>query len=289
MFEPFYFDTLKYRQGLVKESLPDNLYHYTKSNSTFKILPSATNENISFFATERQYLNDSAEYVRGLNLAKDCLLQHKHADLDFINDVHNSIEEAEGQVCVVSFTESGDNLNQYRIYSENGGYCLQFDPNQLNGPAHLANRFLAKCIYSKETFMRKANDSISWHMGYYQQTIIGKQEDEKLHVYNHCCSGLAGSLRLLASIFKHDSFKEEREWRYVFQFPNNEELQCRKRDEQNIPYTEVSFPLNAFSKVYISPGSKQENANKDMLKRLRDLDLKNKIKIVFCESSYNWS
>ncbi len=155
MFEPFYFDTLEYSNNSVKELLPENLFHYSTGCNTLNILPTRTSDTIEFWATDSQYLNDSSEYVGGLDLIKECLAEHYSSDLDFIKNVHKSIDTINGQICVVSFSESGNNLNQYRLYSENGGYCLQFDPNHLGGPAHLAYRFLAKCIYSKEIFIQR--------------------------------------------------------------------------------------------------------------------------------------
>ena len=73
-FEPFYYDTLDFRSKLIVNSPPpDYLYHYTTARGFLGVLQSNEDNYFQMWASDSRYLNDSLEYIGGLEVAEECL------------------------------------------------------------------------------------------------------------------------------------------------------------------------------------------------------------------------
>src|SRR5690606_8442636 len=104
------------------------------------------------FATDLRFVNDRTEYQHAIDIAKRLAALDAPAGGEL---AFRSIELAladvrsyeTGSVFTASFSERGDDLNQWRAYSANGtGFCIGFDPAALSecaGPEWQLDR----CIY----------------------------------------------------------------------------------------------------------------------------------------------
>jgi hypothetical protein len=125
------------------------LYHYTTQAGLVGILNSKT-----IWASEIRYLNDATEFRTAL----DAVSAELRARL---NDLDSSEANARGErlfreftaleessVFVLSLTEDGDDLSQWRAYGGmHSGFALGFDIDKLEILAHEHSFSLERCLY----------------------------------------------------------------------------------------------------------------------------------------------
>ncbi|HXM97562.1 MAG TPA: DUF2971 domain-containing protein [Candidatus Dormibacteraeota bacterium] len=197
---------------------PPRLYHYTSQNGLLGILSSK-----SLWATRLQYLNDSAELAHTIALWKDAV-QYRLDQLEDIaglaQDTRLEVETifqglqksfdfvSKIKIHVACFSEDGDSLSQWRGYCRGGaGFSIGFESSQLITAASKQRCFLAPCIYdpAKQASLIEA----MW------TRILGRPPAEK----RKTSRGLefVSDFVTLATVLKHPSFAEEREWRIITQ------------------------------------------------------------------------
>jgi len=269
--ESFNFDILEFRRELIesKSTRPEHFYHYTTAEGLLGIL-SPKDKQLEFWLTDSRYLNDSEEYIGGLGVGRECLNKSRHSKLPLLINAKESLKSHNGRICVLSLSSKGNLLSQWRAYSEDGGYSLKLKSKLFKGPDHLAYRYLAECIYFKEQLEDKVKKSIEWYVEQCQQASHGKSDTESKYILSHCSSGLSNLIRTLASVFKHESFKEECEWRHVFQHPDPDaqEIQLRPRNGLLVPYTSVNFATESLESIIVAPGFREllaKSAAEDLL------------------------
>jgi hypothetical protein len=124
------------------------LYHYTSIHGLLGIVESKV-----IWATQVQYLNDMHE-VRDASLLAHSLVGsvfRNRGSAEFRKMLLNMLENFGGpRSVVVSFSENGDQLSQWRSYCAEGGVSIGFDRKQIEGLLAENRGFaLARCIYSK--------------------------------------------------------------------------------------------------------------------------------------------
>lgn len=223
---------------------PSILYHYTSPESAKSIL-----ESNSFWATDCRYLNDPTEVLRNLEIAD------KRANLLF-EEFGVSREEAASwnterflsdeayrsaavltklvpepnmlsyliddlEVYIVSFSENGDSLSQWRAYCSSGGYALGFEPENLS----VLRAELAPCIYLnedeiEEVFDYHLRELVRERLGsssVIPENITGEEWVSGIHysLTDRVNQAYVGGIHDMATIIKDATFAEEREWRLV--------------------------------------------------------------------------
>ena len=280
--EPFTYDTLEFRDKLLfNDPPPDCLYHYTTAAGLLGIVQSNDENNIfKMWASDSRYLNDSLEYIGGLKVAEECLKSSRYASSSLIKKAAEIISEKNGEVVMLSLSSKGNLLSQWRAYSENGGYSIQFNTESFKARPGYTNDYLAQCIYSTEVLSAKMEECIEWH-----QDKFEKYTNDHL---DNCLRGLVGTIRALATLFKHESFSEESEWRYVVTYPVRNKIETRNSNGLLVPYICLDFPEKSITKVCVAPGSKQSLAQYSAIVLLENNFKESTPNVELSGSSFTW-
>jgi Protein of unknown function (DUF2971) len=248
------------RLSALLATVPDRpIFHYTSQEGLLGIL-----REKALWASKIQFLNDSAEFQYTLDLVESRMKeQEKNADLDLTEFTHfreNVIGWLRGSmkypnVFVVSFSERGDLLSQWRAYCPNGtGFSIGFTHDQLL-PAikkERPNARLVKCVYQLDEQAKIVDELIS--------RALSRVNKDHLEDSSQIISALLmHDVSNLASVFKHPAFEEEMEWRIVVgPFVSiMTDVSFRPGKSMLVPY--CSFPLCAkeerleIQKVYVAP------------------------------------
>jgi hypothetical protein len=107
------------------ESPPDVLYHHTDQAGLLGII-----KTVELWATKVQYMNDSTEFGRAIDLATVRLrarAQNKKAqgDVEVLNTIIDNLGDiSHVNICSMSFCRNPDLLSQWRGYSGSGEVTL---------------------------------------------------------------------------------------------------------------------------------------------------------------------
>ena len=118
-------------------------------------------------------------------------------------------------VFVVSFTEKGNLLSQWRGYTPHGqGVSLGFTTEHITTAAAAASFQLGRCIYDLETQDRRVADLL----GHIVAGATAAGPSPAVHVsqnYHPYFTQIEGQILRICALFKNPSFDEEVEWRAV--------------------------------------------------------------------------
>jgi hypothetical protein len=202
---------------------PSLLYHYTDFNGFKGII-----ESHSLWATYCRSLNDSTELHYGENVVRSLLFDMLPPDLHDHATKGLKKEHDELFPFVACFCTSPNLLSMWREYARRGGgYCLGFDSNTLHGltteGAKGGYNHLVKIVYGEPDATVKCRlDDIAKYITSDPQRTMGLS-------YAH----------LLASKLKHESFKEENEWRVIVHDAKYSVVRFRQGHDNIIPYVEL--------------------------------------------------
>jgi hypothetical protein len=228
--------------------LPSLLYHYTSQEGLLGIIKSK-----SLWASSAFHLNDATEFLYTIDLAENILEAAiaEYPNRKFYRRLLPDLERAFAfvkHVFVVSFSENPDLLSQWRAYTGGGaGFSVGFDTSNLLTLAERQRFHLVQCIYDPLIQRRILKKTLQRAYEYSLQT----------HQYE--AGWLQYCLRVvaLASIFKHPSFGEEKEWRIVSEFMENYWYKWRPGKSMIIPYTDFRLATTrsamAIRIVYVGP------------------------------------
>lgn len=271
------------------------LYQYTDINAVKSIL-----ENNEMWLTNVKYLNDKEEFTLGITYIKEAFFNHykfannvsddckKHIEIGFFNDEITRVFESMvlNSLYVASFSSSPDVLSQWRGY---GNYSVGFDTPTMvvSGAKFDSGRLMAlRCRYVKDH-----QDAIDY--------AIHLFDTEILHDVIECWDSSEQTKALLiprmmqmiciyALTFKHYSFSEENESRFIYLNDSTENVvRFRTRNDMIIPYVSVPFPADAINSVTVGPINHQDlavNSLKMFVEHIHDnQERENKINILKSE------
>ena len=218
----------------------DTLYHYTSAQGLLGIL-----RDRRIWASKIQYLNDSQELRLALELAREILEGQRSGDaqdwgVDEMLDQLKGIESI--NVCVVSFTTARDQLSQWRAYGGSHGYALGFRPASLTRAEWL--RFqLMRCEYCAEEQKAIVEDLVKGRLRLERRVSAGEQVDaaRRKHQFIDPLDSIGESILKIAPALKHESFREEQEWRLVSRPISASCLKFRPGSSTLVPYCECQL------------------------------------------------
>lgn len=225
----------------------DMLYHYTDLNGMVGIVT-----NKSFWASHIKYMNDSKEYLHGINICNKIINENKEKCTDanflqFLDALSKLLTKEEHKVFVVSFCPNGDLLSQWRGYGQNDrGVSLGFKLEDLySHTTQIDNNYFIpyKVIYDEqiqrsiiEEIIRIGRESIKRNMEKYPNLNSIPKD-----IANH----IIETIRLYIPLFKNESFKEENEWRFIITYFEDidlkKDMQFRVRKTAILPYVELTL------------------------------------------------
>lgn len=274
----------------VNQSIPEKLWHYTSVQGFQGIIASG-----NIYATDVRFLNDAEEFIHARKVAEDLI--EKTPELgnynfplsDSLKWLVNIIFESDfmnpdrAHIFVASFTDSEDDLSQWRGYSHDSfGVSIAFDLRMYRPPIESDSAVVfAPCIYEddiKQNLIQCAlrhfiNVSETWwtdsariflkqHISDRTKPNINQIEEftnatfDSQEFQAQLLKGLIEArkrVHRLCGLLKHRSFHHEREWRFVLPISPNRDmanlihpLRFRSTSTSLVPYLE--FPLGLGSK-----------------------------------------
>ena len=260
MFDQYFVKERLVEERLVEER-PTKLHHYTTAAGLQGILDTKT-----IWASLATHLNDATEVVRGQRLLWD---HAKHwvelAQRLGVEDPSKIPNKVWGDIYVTSFSESENDLGQWRAYAGSRGYMVTMDTSQLPDDV-----LLTKVTY--ENHEERIGGLIGQLASFYETFLSGSSEKEKI-VKEHLRRGLA----LAAAVHKPRSFAAEREWRWLLWCEDCKEIGFREREGRIIPFHALPLWSDGqkppIAQVTIGPGFEPELEKKavEVLLRRRGL------------------
>ena len=230
---------------------PKYVYHYTSQQGLLGIL---SEKRIR--ATDILYLNDSLESVHTFNIASTAI-EVKLAEVvnafstesRFLHHIkgytHNSVSPY-----VVSFSEVGDSLSQWRAYSYGAnGYNIEFNLKLLmNLSAEVESKIfyaVEKCIYDYDEQNKMIRELIDRCLT--RVSGISALEDfYQNEEFINACTDYSFTILMYSTYFKHTSFHEEKEWRLICYSHGKSNLQVKFRPGTSliVPYCDIDLSVD---------------------------------------------
>jgi len=232
------------------------LYHYTSAEGLLGILGSR-----ALWATDIRFLNDSAEF----HFFRDILVLHARRRARRLRNEHarRTVERGIDKVAsgmigayVVSFSEQGNVLSQWRAYAPRDGVSIGFHRAALQ---EVRDFRLCKCRYLRESAASKSEESIlrevatqldgdiQWASRLVQQmdrrtTDLTSQSDS-VHEDGVLVSQ---GIMWLALQLKHAGFLEEMEWRLIDNRSELDLYQSREAGNDDRRFRRGTFGLTPY-------------------------------------------
>lgn len=269
----------------------DKLYHYT-SVSGFEGIYKG-----EFWVTESSFLDDKTE----LNIATKafCKLADNHIKnrnvcdklktmvIEFLkNEINyqsiNDIDVNLDSFYVLSFSLNYDNLNMWNQFTNNSGYCLSFDFQDLFDSFGNAVFCSGKVIYDEDEQIKILEKDIC--QLFFNKELFRDWDDfdsmTEDNIYN-IYQTLSLSLSVYNQFFKNSYFKNENEYRFVFyRHCHNENHYSYKqyfriKNDLLIPYIKVKLlTLDSLDEVMIAPKNDKDISKLSVLRYLNSLNIK---------------
>lgn len=200
-------------------------------------------------------MNDSSELRLGLEYIRNEISAQKEninrvrsdEDLDNMLAVISSIESV--NVAVISFTENGDQLSQWRGYTKVGdGYSLGFDGVKINDQALNNQHFLVPCVYDRDDHKLIVKELVEFGK------VAGKPQKEKSEISILHGMEFSRAALLIATVIKNEKFEEEKEWRLVTSLMDYRKAELKQGSFSLIPYWKYEIPIDKIlRKIIIGP------------------------------------
>jgi hypothetical protein len=147
-------------------------------------------------------------------------------------------------VCVCSFSEEADSLSQWRAYGT-PGFALGFSGTFLKEAADKQKFYLARCVYDEDKQIEIVRALVEEVL---EENLSSEFDDDGMGAEESALlRGLGGNLRAYlnryAPLLKHESFREEREWRIVSRprFSSSPLYDFREGKSLLIPYYKLDL------------------------------------------------
>ena len=265
---------------ILNRKKPPTLFHYT---TPIGLLGISHSKNI--WATDIRFLNDKKELQHILDITHSILddfykvddnpKKIKEINYDFIEGLRiNLVREWRPEVYVASFTENGDILSQWRGYCPNGGFSIGFHYDMLSQIAIKHDSFLVPCVYDFKSQKQMIEELLVSCNKKYVEAIKDDNQKNIDELANSISNEFLIALFALAPMFKHKSFKEEREWRIVSSrfYGVKQEIKFRANESNIIPYIEISLCQSEedinFKEIFVGPASSNQFSIEAVLRLL---------------------
>lgn len=290
MFDSLKSELVNMRLHPTESNAPSYLYHYSNATGLLGICDSQ-----EMWATHTSFMNDTKEisYTKELvesiceRLLEDYPLEEDksytkntsliYRDFIFRLSYKSMRPKPNNDIYVVCFCRDKDLLSQWRGYGEVGsGYSIGFDTEGLN---KIDLRFgLYKVIYSETEQMSILEKLVSTVFASLKKEIVGATMDEALEIADKHARIFEEEVLLFSTYFKHPSFKEENEWRFVYSREKSSSFKgvfYRPGESMIIPYVKFGWGSSERTKlpiVDVTIGPTQPNvASKSVLMALESL------------------
>jgi hypothetical protein len=233
--------------NLYSEQPTKTLFHYTSLSGLQGIV-----KHNYLWAGDIRYLNDAAELKFTADLINSEIIRRlykSNGNNKLLNQLKywiNHRMNAGHIIFVISFTENGNQLSQWRGYCPHGkGVSIGFNPDYLKACAVRQSFKIGKCIYDG----KKQKEYISLIID--QIEILAQENGEAppskkhpSHSYELIFELVEDYLLQIGALIKHPKFDEEQEWRLVSPIIKNyvhAPIRYREGSSMLLPYLEFSL------------------------------------------------
>ncbi|CAN5915839.1 DUF2971 domain-containing protein [soil metagenome] len=221
-------------------------------------------QNKHLWFTHILYMNDSSEYTYALDLIDKELKEEYEIKIDTLGYRTHISSFFEEVPFTFSLSEEKDLLSQWRGYCPNGRFSVSFNGEnsgedlQLNKMMKRYELYIGKCVYEEaeqKKFIRKyivemePEECKQRFKEMEPQPGLNPEDISKWEATSSKARGAKAAEKYLfihkmmdriikyAPLFKHPSFREEREWRIVSTRSNNRKL--RQGKSFLVPYLDL--------------------------------------------------
>ncbi len=202
--------------NIIRSKPPGPLYHYTAGSTLIQILQSG-----QMWATHVSCLNDSKEWVYAAEAFRDALIARRSTVSTEFRPCFDQLERSAQVITSVAvpafvtcFSLRNDDLSQWRAYGGQAGYCLEFDFMKLAQATDAAKDVLVPVLYGNGANVL-LNDAITWAETYFRKGVADCRAPSVQEWASDFSDFWLWSLGFYAPMIKHDSFRDEAEWRTI--------------------------------------------------------------------------
>ena len=280
---------------------PELLFHYTSPDGLLGILQSNR-----IRTTNVRYMNDSSELFYTYKLAQEIIATMRSTEKNevaqyFFDCFGNYIKEDNiyndfFDVFAFCLCEEGDQLSQWREYSERGtGYAVGFNANLITNEhiKRYENYGLIKVIYDRSLQSKHLEYVIISCMSELIGLAKVAPKDQIPALVFEFCRALDAGISTYAAQYKDDAFHEEKEWRIVYIVPSIDiinEIKFKTSNRVIVPYLEIDVSSSAgpfgnrlpIKSIFQGPQSHPEIGKYSLSLLLKQLKYED---VVICKSS----
>lgn len=230
-------------ESQIQKPIPPRLSHHTKLNACRSILSDADGKGICFWVISNQYKNDDQEIKMG---------KYMHERIKEVALAHSLLQQFGGyeNSASLSFMEGESTPGMIQKY---GNIRLEFDLRKYVTLGALTGGFM-NCEYVDEAELEEYADDYCALLKNQQELIPRLQEQYGTHssfAFNALGGFLMMEMDIMYKVFtiKEKKWSEEKEWRQVMQFNENDADIMYTPDGR--PYKEFFLPKEALTGVTI--------------------------------------
>lgn len=184
------------------------IYHYCNTQTFQSIINTK-----QVWLTDITKLNDTSEYKSGFDIIIDILHSKGLSDRPYFQEIIACKSKEDFQILIGCFSKEADSGSQWRLYADDSqGLSIGFDEDEI-GQFNIFNRFM-------ENEFQPISSSVKFRDVNYDASIFSRQASDfidEMIINNPKLRNklLAVGLRRLATIYKDQYFKDEREIRAI--------------------------------------------------------------------------
>jgi hypothetical protein len=256
-------------QKIIERPLPPMIFHYTDDVGLRGILETGTLRLTDIF-----YLNDPSELRHGCKLddefmtaAEAARAEERPAIAEFAGNLAGRLQHDIPRVAnmfVLSFSEAGDDVAQWRAYADNGrGYALGFDARMLEeafGKSGLGcSSFPVSYCQSELRHMRQQIiDAVRPLITLHREKAI--TPDAKIRYLETLLMVCGWQVLRVAVFFKHHAYINEQEYRFqqLFMRGTVPDIKYRARPYTLVRYKEFDWRSavpDSLKQIVVGPAS----------------------------------
>jgi hypothetical protein len=247
------------------QSAPHSLFHYTSIESLLGIKSTG-----SIWASHIYFQNDSKEIVHACEVLRHAIAPRiafgglSAEEEGLANQLQKWVKSFHREkycLFVFSLSEVPSLLSQWRSYTPHGkGVSLEFGSALLDILIRDNSLRIAKCMYEEHEHREILTSLFEKLLTSFRQKVqLDTWESETVeNQHFQFFESFRGDVLQVLSLIKHESFREEREWRLISQyFPSYAIPQIKFRSGSSllVPYLEIPIAVRSpvFDSIILGP------------------------------------
>ena len=207
---------------ILNRKRPSILFHYTTPIGLLGI-----SQSKKIWATDLRFLNDKKEFQHSLDITHSILegfykvdnnpKKLKGLNYDFVEFLKINLREnvESKSICGLIYRKRGPIKPVERVIVPKGGFSIGFHFNLLSQVAKKHDSFLLPCVYDYKIQNKMLEELLVSYSKKYDEAIKNNNQKNSDELAHSISNEFIISLFALAPMLKHESFREEKEWRIV--------------------------------------------------------------------------